>query len=32
MTLGRRLLYLAGLLLVAAAFLAEILQGDCPVP
>lgn len=28
----RRLVYLAGLLLVAAAFLAEILQGGCPVP
>jgi hypothetical protein len=31
-TLARRLFYLAGLLTVAAAFLAEILQGDCPVP
>jgi hypothetical protein len=29
---ARRLVYLAGLLLVAAAFLAEILQGSCPVP
>jgi hypothetical protein len=31
-SLGRRLFYLAGLLTVAAAFLAEILQGGCPVP
>ncbi len=32
MSFARRLLYLAGLLLVAGAFLAEILQGSCPVP
>jgi len=29
---ARRLVYLTGLLLVAAAFLAEILRGGCPVP
>jgi hypothetical protein len=29
---ARRLVYLAGLLVIAAAFLAQILQGDCPVP
>ena len=29
---ARRLVYLAGFVLVAAAFLAEILQGSCPVP
>ena len=29
---ARRLVYLAVLLLVTAAFLAEILRGSCPVP
>lgn len=32
MSLGKRLGYLAGFLVVAAAFLAQILQGECPVP
>lgn len=32
MTLARRLIYLGGFLLVVAAFLSQILQGDCPVP
>ncbi len=32
MSLTRRLVYSVGFLLVAAAFLAEILQGGCPVP
>lgn len=32
MSLARRLLYLAGFLTVVAAFLAQILQGECPVP
>jgi hypothetical protein len=31
-TLARRFFYFAGLASVAAAFLAEILQGGCPVP
>lgn len=32
MTFTRRLVYLGGFLLVAAAFLSQILQGNCPVP
>lgn len=32
MSLVRRLAYLTTLLVIAAAFLAQILQGDCPVP
>lgn len=32
MSLARRLAYLTALLVIAAAFLAQILQGDCPVP
>jgi hypothetical protein len=31
-SLTRRLVYLAGFLVVVAAFLSQILQGDCPVP
>lgn len=32
MSLGKRLVYLAGFLVVSAAFLAQILRGECPVP